>query len=151
MNQFGMVLLFALSSCAIAQPSRGTWTNVTQLASGTDVRVSVSGIMWRGRLQSVTADSMTLNVGRGQEMLPRAEVSRVEYRRAGHRGRHALIGLGIGAAGGLGIGAAVDSGNHTNFFPNFGKAALTPLGAIVGTVAGAAIPAGGWREIYRAP
>jgi hypothetical protein len=38
-----------------------------------------------------------------------------------------------------------------NFFPNGGKAVLTPLGAIIGAVVGVAIPSGGWHDIYRAP
>jgi hypothetical protein len=40
---------------------------------------------------------------------------------------------------------------HGDWFPYFGKVVLTPLGAIIGTVVGVALPTGGWREVYRAP
>ena len=69
--------------------------------------------------------------------------------------RHALIGLGIGAAGGLGLGAGIDAGCNPHAFlgclagPNFGKEVLTPVGAVIGFGIGAVLPAGGWREVYR--
>lgn len=154
MVKYTLTALFftVLASNAIAQSSSVSWTNVSQLAPQTEIQVSLSGgRTLRGSLQSVTADALAVNTGIGQEMLPRAQIRRVQSRRRGHRGRNTLIGLGIGAGGGLAVGAALDSGNHTGWFSDFGKAFVTPLGAIVGAIVGVAIPTGGWHEIYRAP
>jgi hypothetical protein len=99
----------------------------------------------------VTSDSLDINAATRQETLPRAEIRMVQLKRNGHRWRNTLIGLAIGGGGGLAIGAAVDHGNRSGWFPNAGKAIFAPLGAIIGAVVGVAIPAVGWREIYRAP
>src|ERR1022692_1130371 len=131
MMKFSIVvlLLAGLAGNAPAQPpaSPEGWASLSQVAPGTEIRVALSG----GRTV------------RGSLV-----------KRKGHRGRNALIGAAIGAGGGLAIGAAVDrhdSGKGLNFFPNGGKAVLTPLGAIIGAVVGVAIPSGGWHDIYRAP
>ena len=146
--------LAALASSAVAQlqgPTAG-WTNLGQLAPGAEVRVVLSGGKTvRGFLQKATSDSLAINATTSQETLSRQDVKRVQVRRQGHRGRNTLIGLAVGAAGGLAIGAAADHETRDNWFPNIGKAVFTPLGAIIGTVVGVAIPTGGWHEVYRAP
>jgi hypothetical protein len=150
---FGIrALLFAaLAANATAQAPAGNWAGLTQLAPGTETRITLSGgRTLRGSLRTVTSDSLSIDAAKGQETLSRTEIKRVDRKRGGHRGRNALIGLAIGAGGGLAIGAAVDSNSH-GWFPNLGKAVFTPLGAIIGTVVGVAIPSGGWRQVYRAP
>jgi hypothetical protein len=126
-----------------------------QLAPGEHIRIVLSsGRTIRGKLQTVTSESLTINGAANQEKLSRAEIGRVQLKGQGHRGRNALIGLAIGAGGGLAIGAAVDShdSHHTlNLFPSACIAVFTPLGAIIGAVVGVAIPTGRWREVYRAP
>jgi hypothetical protein len=154
--KFGVVVFLcaALAASAGAQPqaSTGSWANLSEVAPGTETRVSVSGgRTLRGSLQKVTSDSLAINAAKSQETLLRTDIKRVDLKRNGRRGRNTLIGLGIGAGGGLAVGAGVDSGNHTGWFPNFGKAVFTPLGAIVGAIVGVAIPTGGWHQIYRAP
>src|ERR1017187_3915208 len=58
-----------------------------------------------------------------------------------------------GARGaGLTAGAVADSKAGPGIWlPNAGKEVLAPLGALIGTVVGVALPTGGWREVYRAP
>ena len=159
MMKFSIVvlLLAGLAGNAPAQPpaSPEGWASLSQVAPGTEIRVALSGGRTvRGSLEKAIPDALAINAAARQETLSRAEIKTVQVKRKGHRGRNALIGSAIGAGGGLAIGAAVDrhdSGKGLNFFPNGGKAVLTPLGAIIGTVVGVAIPTGGWHEIYRAP
>ena len=87
-----------------------------------------------------------------QEALSRQEIRRVSVKRQGHRGRNTLIGLAVGAGGGLAFGAvAVSRTSPGAMFRNLGYAVFPPLGAIVGTVIGVALPTGAWRDVYRAP
>jgi hypothetical protein len=103
-------------------------------------------------MQRVTPESMAINATTSQETLSRQDIRRVALKRPGHRRRNTLIGLAVGTGVGLAVGAGVDSQRHPDdWLPNFGKAVLSPLGAIIGTVVGVALPSGGWREVYRAP
>jgi hypothetical protein len=151
------LLLAGLAGNAAAQPpaSAGKWGNVTQLALGTEIRLALSGGRTvRGKLQNATSDAVAIQEAARQETLPRTDIKSIQLRGKGRRGRNALIGIAIGAGAGLAIGAAVDShdkASFDNFLPNAGKAIFTPVGAIIGAIVGVAIPAGGWREIYRAP
>ncbi len=141
----------AASAAAQTQPPDGNWAPFNQLAAGSEIRVQLtSGRTVRGYFQSATADSLAINATTSQERLSRQEIRRVQVKREGHRGRNTLIGLGLGAGVGLAAGAAADAGRPDDWFPNAGKAVLTPLGMLVGTVVGVAWPTGGWREIYRA-
>jgi hypothetical protein len=144
-----------LVAAASAQQTRrvANWLNLNQLAPGSEIRVTLTtGRILRGFLQRVTAELLEINATASQETVLRQDIRRVALKRAGHRGRNTLIGLAIGTGAGLAIGAVVDSRARPNgWFPNFGKAVFTPLGAIVGTVIGVALPTGGWRDVYRAP
>ena len=146
-------ILVALVITATAQPAKPIeqWSNLNPLENGSEIRVALTdGKTLRGFLQSVSADSLVINATTSQQALSRQEIKLVSLKRPGHRGRNTLIGLGIGAAGGLGTGAAIDHGDH-GWFPNLGKAVFTPIGALVGAIVGVAIPTGGWRVVYRAP
>jgi hypothetical protein len=143
----------ALAVGATAQRAKpiAQWANLNRLEKGSEIRVVLAGGKTvRGFLQSVSPESLAINATTSQEALSRPDIKLVSLKRQGHRGRNTLIGLAIGAAGGLGTGAAIDHGDH-GWFPNFGKAVFTPIGAIIGTVVGVAIPTGGWRVVYRAP
>ena len=151
------VTLFAVSFAAAAAAQQAKpiadWANLNRLATGAEIRVTlVSGKILRGFLQGVTPESLAINATTSQETLSRTDIRRVALKRPGHRGRNTLIGLAIGAGAGLAAGAGVDSQSGAgDWFPNAGKAVLSPLGALIGTVAGVAWPTGGWREVYRAP
>jgi hypothetical protein len=142
----------AMSATAQQQKASANWANLNSLARGSEIRVSlVDGRIIRGFLQSVTSDSLAINAATSQETLLRKDVKRVQLKRQGHRGRNTLIGLAVGAAGGLAAGAGADRSRADSWFPNAGKQILTPTGMVIGTVVGVAIPTGGWRQIYRAP
>jgi hypothetical protein len=146
-------MVAALAAGATAQQAKPIeqWANLNRLENGSEIRVVLAGGRTvRGFLQSVSPDSLAINAATSQEALSRQDIKAVSLKRPGHRGRNTLIGLAIGAAGGLATGAAIDHGDH-GWFPNLGKAVFTPIGAIIGTVVGVAIPTGGWRVVYRAP
>ena len=147
-----IVLVCVLSAVGAATESNRDWSVLGGLAAGAEIQVTVSGgKMWRGFLQRTDADSLTINATTSQEALARQDVKRVQAKRPGHRGRNTLIGFAAGTAGGLAAGAAVDHSDRGSWFPNIGKAVFTPIGAVIGTVVGVALPTGGWREVYRAP
>jgi hypothetical protein len=149
------VLAAALTATAVAQPAKpiANWANLDQLVPGSEIRVTLaSGRTLRGFVQRVTPDSLVINATASQEALSRQEIRRVSVKRQGHRGRNTLIGLAVGAGGGLAFGAvAVSRTSPGAMFRNLGYAVFPPLGAIVGTVIGVALPTGGWRDVYRAP
>ena len=144
------LLVFALA--AAAQSPAQNWINVKALAVGTSVRVSVGSRTVNGDLQHVTDDSLTFNVGKGQEMITRQEVKQVSVKEKGHRGRNALIGLGIGVGAGAaaGLGARTEGNGQPLTRSRALNAAIgaVPLG-VIGTLVGAVIPTGGWREVYK--
>ena len=53
---------------------------------------------------------------------------------------------------GLAFGAVVDAKARPGIWlPNAGKEVFSPLGAVLGTAIGVALPTGGWRDVYRTP
>ena len=149
------LLAATLAATAAAQQAKPitNWANLNQLVTGAEIRVTLAnGKTLRGFMQRVTPESLAINATTSQETLVRQDIRRVALKRPGHRGRHTLIGLAIGTGAGLAAGAGVDSQRgHGDWFPYFGKVVFTPLGAIIGTVVGVALPTGGWRDVYRAP
>ena len=149
------LLTATLAATATAQPARpiANWANLNQLVTGAEIRVTLAnGKTLRGFMQRVTPESLAINATTSQETLSRQDIRRVDLKRPGHRGRNTLIGLATGTGVGLAAGAVADShSGRFDMFPNAGKAVLSPLGALVGTVIGVALPTGGWREVYRAP
>ena len=143
----GLALIMAT---AAAQTTSATWNSVQKLPAGTEVRVAAGARTVRGKIDRVTDDALTMTSGKGQEMFTQQEVSRVWVKKPGHRKRNTLIGLGIGAGAGLGVGLSAAS---CSGFGCIGADAVeigAPLAfAVVGTAIGAAIPTGGWREVYR--
>jgi hypothetical protein len=143
-----LLLAFAVTAAADAN-----WATVKSLTIGGEIKVSsVDGKSFRGQVQSVTDESLVILAANTQQSLPRAQVLKVSTKGESHRKRNAFIGLGIGAGAGLGIGAAVD-GTCKGFCigpRDIGKAVLTPLGALLGTIIGAVWPTGTWHDVYRA-
>jgi len=149
------LLAATLAATAAAQPAKpiANWANLNQLVTGAEIRVTLAnGKTLRGFMQRVTPESLAINATTSQETLPRQDIRRVDQKRPGHRGRNTLIGLAVGTGVGLAAGAVADSRAGPGIWlPNLGKEVLAPLGALIGTVVGVALPTGGWREVYRAP
>lgn len=102
---------------------------------------------FQGQFKTLSHDAIEVHLVTEDRTFPRANVFRVSAKGPSHRGRNALIGALVGAGVGLGAGAATD--RPGSWFPNTGKQILTPVGAVIGTVAGAALTRGGWVELYR--
>jgi hypothetical protein len=155
---FLSALLFILAPVLAAQ-APADWDLVRQLVAGKEIRVSLSdGRKLRGEFRSATGEALMVGTTKSQEMLSRTMVTRVSVEGKSHRSRNALIGLGVGAGAGLIAGTIADHAPCQGIIapfsvtlcgpPNAGKVVLTPVGALVGVIAGALIPARGWREVY---
>jgi len=136
---------------------KSSWSNVTALARAAEVRVELSGSRSvSGGVLSATEDSLAVNSASGQETFTRQQVLRVSVRKPSQRGRNMLIGLALGAGAGVGLGAAAASQPCARGFDRLCDSLNAPIigvttgiGAVIGAGFGAAVPTGGWREIYR--
>jgi hypothetical protein len=106
-----LLLCIALSIAAgWAQSPRREWTSLNGLSAGAEIRVQLTGGKTvRGFFQRATAEALVVNAARSEEMVARGDVKRVQLKQVGHRGRNTLIGLAVGAGGGLAAGAAADA------------------------------------------
>lgn len=145
----------------VSTPPKSGWANLRLLTAGAEIRVNATGQQTiRGTLRSVNDDTLIVGQPQGERTLARSMVASVSVKKS-HRIRHMLIGLGVGAAGGLAAGAGLDSAYPCRYMdlgcvpaPGIGtspsaKEIVTPIGAVLGLAVGALLPAGGWREIYR--
>jgi hypothetical protein len=131
-----------------AAAQTANWESVQALPPGIVSRVRLTGDeLVQGQLGSVSDDRVVLYLKDAQRMLSRREIAQLSVKKKGHRARNALLGFGIGALGGLAVGAAADARRgHPGFVSD--KALCTPLGAIGGAIVGAVLPTGGWRTVY---
>jgi hypothetical protein len=140
-------LLIALTA-ALSSAQKTDWANAKGLTIGGETKVSLEGgASFRGQLQQVTDDSLIIAAAGSERSLPRTQIKEVAIKGNNHRGRNAVIGLGIGAVTGLGVGAGVDHGFGHRF--GIGELLATPIGAILGTIIGAVWPTGTWHDVYR--
>lgn len=145
-----LTLLVALAAATAAAQS--DWVKVKALPIGQEIRASLrDGKSYRGQVQNVTDEALVMVAASQQQTLARAEVKKIATKSEGHRLRNALIGAGLGAAGGVGFGAAIDAScsPHCLGGNNTGKFVFTPVGAIVGAVVGVAWPTGTWHTVYK--
>lgn len=148
--RFG-ALLALMATAMAAQTNVTNWDAVKALPAGTPVRIAAGSKTVRGNIGRITDDSLVMTSGRGQETFDRQQVTVVDVQKPSRRKRHMLIGLAVGTGGGLGIGiAARAKRGQLAVVPNSAiVGGFTAAGALLGTLGGAVIPAGGWREIYR--
>jgi len=156
---------FTLLCCAAAsfspllsaQPARD-WASLGRspaISTGMDIQVrTTDNKRHRGQFKAAEDDALVITTPSGEQRLPRAMVSRVALKTPDHRLRNTLIGLAVGAAAGLSLGAVADArctGNCAEGKTPLGKEVGTGLGAVIGTIIGVALPTGGWRDVYRTP
>jgi hypothetical protein len=127
----------------LAQNSNTGWKILQQLSpSGQLILVKTrSGKSFKGQLQRVTDSALELSMDGKNVAFESAEVSRVYVLRGRQLGKGALIGAGIGIAGGATIGAIAGRGKNFIFdqkdIAAMGAAAGLALGSITGLVIGA--------------
>jgi hypothetical protein len=142
-------LLPILSLVATGQALPASWDSVKMIAPGTEVRIgAVNSKPVQGKLESVADTTLVIKGEIGTRSFARPEIRSVSIKKKNHRLRKVLIGMGVGTAGGLGIGAAASNGCHQIAC----GAAETVIGGVIGlaggVVAGLVWSRGEWRQVY---
>ena len=130
--------------------SAQSWEMLRGLKPGDRVKVQEAGGQEHsGTLRTVSADAISLAVGKGEVAIEKAKVRTVKVRASGRRVRNLLIGAAIGVA----LGITADNTLGTYFRNESGETSgaraatyIAPI-AIFGGI-GAALP--GYRIVYRA-
>jgi hypothetical protein len=149
---FGLMVTVPLRADTPPQ-DKANWDNLKQLPPGQEIIQVVlnDAKSYRGIFQKVSDHAMVVRLATGDQIFPRENILRVSSKGRSHRGRNA----GIGAAIGVGVGAALGSA-FARYASNEGS---NPAAYLAGAVAvftgmgagvGAALPTGGWRDVYRA-
>ncbi len=133
---------------AYAEPT-GKWDDVARLMPTSQILVETTGSKpLQGTLESVTDDVVVIKRSEKQEPIARNSIIRLAVRTTSHRLRNSLIGLAVGTAIGIGV-AAIDAHTCTGLLCGLGGVTLLPFEMIGGTAVGAAVPTGGWLDVYR--
>jgi hypothetical protein len=122
-----------------------SWDNLKQLQPGQKIEVVDMKLKsLKGTFVSFSAEAISLRVMSAEVSVKRPDVMRVSLRENSKRTRNLLIGLGIGAAGGLAAGVGLMERE-----PGYAGAVAgtTVLFAVVG--AGLGVPFPGYQTIYR--
>ena len=155
------------SGAASGQDSKGrlgAWDNLKSLTPGQEIRLVTKDFQfYQGQFESSNDDGVTLEQAATERTFSRRDILRISQK-AGqdHLTRNALAGSVLGAGAGLGIGLIANHviWSHVNCDegPRFGCSGppnphwsiiLTPVGGLVGTAIGSAIPTRAWRDVYR--
>jgi hypothetical protein len=111
-------------------PAQG-WENVKMIPPGDKIAVSLKdGKTLKGQLSSVSDTSLLLSQGNKVSDLARDRISRIHRLVSKSAAPSALLGAGIGAAAGLGVGSLSDD-NKAVTMPG-----LAAIGAAVGALIG---------------
>lgn len=137
-----------LAGALPAAAQNPSWDTLKQLTPDQQIRVVLNDSKsHKGQFQAVTEDAIVIHSKGADQTLPRQSVKVISSKRLSHRGRHALIGAAIGAGAGLSIAGPISSGCFCT--ANQVRAVATPLFGVLGAGIGAALPSGGWQELYR--
>ena len=144
--------IFLIVGLAQAQDPEQSWGNLRTLQAGQKIQVVDQKLRSQeGVFVGFSDEAISLRVDQDTVSIDRGDVLRVSSRKHMSRGKHALIGLAIGAGAGLGIGGGLAS-VRSESDEKVGVAGVVGLGifgAGVGGGIGAALPAG-QPTIYRA-
>jgi hypothetical protein len=154
--RLALVFLLLVPTLALAQSAKDSWNNLKKLARGQRIQVVLNDAKsYSGQFQSVSDNGLVFRVAGEEQTLQRQDILRVSTKGDSHRTRNALIGAGIGLGAGLGAGAGVAASRRSEYPQNRYFEVYGPiLGAVfaaAGAGLGAAMPTGGWHDVYRAP
>jgi hypothetical protein len=142
-----LTLLTALALAAHAQ-DRHDWQSLSRLNSGDRVRMHLKTGAVSGAFQNWTPQGVTV----GTVTAKREDVLEIErYRHGGSRAKHIGIGALIGFGGGFAIGASVTGctgGLGACVTRPEGGAVAGGLGAVIGALVGAILPAHSRELVY---
>ena len=133
-----------------------SWTGLTQFSPGQPIRIVLNDAKsYCGRFQSLSDADIVVRLSAGDQMFERRRVLRVSTPAKSHRARNSLIGVATGFGAGAIVGVASPELGQGKCAQgscvNAESVAIAGLvGGAVGAVAGAVIPTGGWRDLYRA-
>jgi len=145
-----VMLLMLLMVPATAAAAEAQWENLESLRKGQHVDVVQMDLKsFRGDFLSVSGEAIRIRVKKEERAIARDQVFRVSVRTASGRGRHALIGVAIGAGLGAAVGAGLLYGTGGSDFAGAIVGATTGIGAATGVGLGAAFP--GYSTVYRTP
>jgi hypothetical protein len=143
-------LLSALATAAVAQDQHD-WQSLARLGSGDQVRMVLKTGPVSGNFQNWTAEGLTV----GTVAARKEDVLKIErFRHGGSRGKHAAIGAVMGFGGGFAVGAGAGGDCKGSLGPCFSRQSVGALaggvGAVIGGVVGACLPAHRKELIYSA-
>jgi small nuclear ribonucleoprotein (snRNP)-like protein len=123
-----------VAAAAQQSASSGDWGSVKAMPQGAELSIKLKdGQTVRGKLTSVTDTALSITGKNNRtETLDRNNISEVyQLRRKAEKGKYALIGAGVGAAIGGGIGVAKESSESDD------SEILTVVGVLLGAGIGA--------------
>ncbi len=143
-----LLSLLLIPAFTLAQPTQDSWDKLKRLQPGQKVEIVDAKMKtFSGRFVSFTDEAVTVNEGKTEVTVQRADVVRVSVRDNSHRTRNMLLGAAIG--GGIAIAATivplVASSNEGN---GCGVCAAGIAAGFGGGTALGMIPS--YRTIYRA-
>jgi hypothetical protein len=151
MGRVTPVLLFLVlvPVFGMAQSPKDSWDNLKELRPGQKIEVVDSKMKTlKGTFVSVSDEAISLQVGKSEESVPRANVVRVSVRDTSHRARNMMLGAGIAGGAALTVGLLANA-PASNEGTGCGGCVAGFAAAAAGGGAGlGAIP--GSRTVYRA-
>lgn len=146
-----VLVAHALIGVASAESPWDSWENLRHLRTGERVEILDTNLKsHNGQFRTYTEAGISLREGGREITVPRAEVASVKRRGESHRRRNVLLGVAIGAAGGLAFGAIRGKTYHEAGETPVFISVWTPVGAGLGALVGASLPARSEVTVYRA-
>ena len=142
-----LFLALLVPGFSYSQAAQNNWDNLKELRPGQKIEVVDAKMKTlKGTFVSVSDEGLSLEAGKSQESVPRAEVVRVSVRDTSHRTRNMLLASGI--IGGIAlIPAGILLAQQSNEGNSCGACAAAIVAGFGGGAALGAIP--GNRTIYR--
>jgi hypothetical protein len=145
----GLLLLTSAALSFGSDAQLNDWGNLSRLRAGERIeviRMNMKNV--KGEFQSSSGEALVVRSEGTDTSIPRADVMRISTREKSKRLRNVLIGMAIGGAAGLAVGAATDA-SFSEDDEHIAKTVFTPIGLGAGAALGAAFA--GFETIYRAP